>query len=263
MKTRNIFIAFSILLACGLLVLSSCTKPAAGAQGPAGPAYTSGSIFGFVTLYDQYGVKEAQSAVKGITVTLDGTSLTAITDSTGKYTFNNMATGIYNISITNPNYAPDKVKNISVLLGPSQHDIHLGLIPNFAFTSVTPIDTVITNAAGTINYVKVRGVAALDTRTREVLIFVSADSSVVSSSPATWLSVYATTITAGKTTFSLSIAETDLFNLGFTSGNAVYIMTYPAGVNYASASEYEDLATGKIIYNEVGPLPVWNKVVIP
>ncbi len=266
MNFRNLFISLSVLLTTGILILSSCTKPAAGAQGPqgpAGPAYT-GSIFGFVSLYDQYGVKQGPSGLKNVRVTIDGTAYRALTDSTGKYTINNLPSGVYNITITdtvNPGYAPNCVKNINLVLGASQHDVHLGQIPLFTINALV-LDTVIKGAADTLNYVKVHGTSPFDTHAREVLIFISGGSSV-SYLPNNYLLVYAAGITAAKTTFSINILESDLLSVGYTHGSTVYFMVYPAGVNYASASEYEDLNTSRIVYNELGSSPVMSSVVLP
>ncbi len=267
MKNKNLLTASVVLLITGgILILSSCSKQEgpAGPQGPAGPAYNSGSIFGFVSLYDQYGVKQA-TPLKGIKVTIDGTTAVSLTDSTGKYMFSNLSSGTYNLSIAdtvNASYAPSKVKSINLVLGPSQHDIHLGQIPTFTLLSPTTVDSLEKNKLDTVNVVRIHGTVNIDTKAREFLVFVGADSSV-SSAPANYFSVYAAAIAANQTVFSTTIALTDLMSAGFTHGSTVYFMTYPAGVNYASASEYEDLNTGRIMYNEVGPLPVWSKFVIP
>jgi hypothetical protein len=274
MKIRSLFISLSVILASGIFILSSCTKPAAGSQGPqgpAGPAYT-GSIFGFVSLYDQYGVKQNVNnlnpfGVMNIKVTIDGTAYRALTDASGKYTFNNLPSGIYNLTFADTiipalpvlGYAPNCVKNINLVLGASQHDVHLGQIPAFAI-SATAKDSVA--KSDSLNWIKISGTTSYDTQGREVLVFASGASSV-SYLPANYVYVTAAAITANKTTFSVNMLESTLIDAGFPSGSTVYFMVYPTGVNYASASEYEDLTTSRIVYNEVGAAPILCSIVLP
>jgi hypothetical protein len=276
MNIRNIAISLSVVLTSGILIFSSCTKPAAGAQGPqgsAGPALT-GSIFGFVALYDQYGVKQALNALnpsgpKNIRVTIDGTPYRALTDSTGKYTFNNLPTGVYNLTITDTivhtapalNYAPNCVKNINLVLGASEHDVHLGAIPMFTVTAFA-VDTAIKTTADTLTYIKVRGSTSFDAQAREVLIFVSGSSSV-NYLPAYYTFVTETGITAGKTSYSINILESTLISAGYPSGSMVYFEVYPTGVDYSSASEYEDPTTSKTVYNEIGMPAVVCSYLLP
>jgi len=261
MKKSNLRLtSVTLLIAALLFIMASCSKTGPdgpqGPQGPSGPAYNTGSIFGFITLYDQYGAKVGTaSSLKGIKVIIDGTSKVALTDSTGKYSFSNLNTGTYSITITdtvNPQYAASQVNNIAILLGPSQHDVHLGQIPTFTFTSLTMTDTIRKGIAGVIdtNFVAIRGNINPDFNTRTILVYFGSNS-LVSSNPANYFGVNSFTIPANAKTFLFYIDQTVFENAGFTSGSTVYFMTYPAGINYASASEYEDLNTGRLIYNDI------------
>jgi hypothetical protein len=97
-----------------------CTKHADGLPGPAGPAGPAGAngggntikaspITGFIDLFDQYSVADSSSA--GVTVsTLKGDSLvTAITDSSGKFSLPPLPPGNYDINIKRPGFDSLKV----------------------------------------------------------------------------------------------------------------------------------------------------------
>src|SRR4051812_44702805 len=97
------------------LLFSGCKKDAQagaqGLQGPAGPSYT-GTIKGFVSLFDPYGSKLFSPALlKGIKVTLENNGQTVTTDSTGKYSFINLSTGNYTLSFADSGFGSDRVLN--------------------------------------------------------------------------------------------------------------------------------------------------------
>jgi len=257
-EKKNVLFA---VLAVAVL-FCSCTKQVTGPEGPAGPSYT-GSITGFITLYDQYGVKLIGKN-PSLKVSIDNTTKVCYADSIGLYSFAGLYTGSYTLSIADTAksspvfFGPSKVFNIALLTGQSNHDVKLAAIPGFNLTSAVAVDT----ALAALNYVKIRGLVSPDTKARELVIFVGSDS-LVSSAPANYLLTYSTAINANASKFSTNIAVTDLYDAGFVSGSKVYIMLYSAAVGFASESEYEDLNTGKIVYNAIGTAPIWIKVTIP
>ncbi len=256
---KNKKIAYLIFFLTGSILFHSCTKDVTGPEGPAGPSYT-GSITGFITLYDQYGVKLINT-YPNLKVSILNSTKVAYADTAGEYMFPNLSTGSYSLSIadTVPGFfGPSMVLNIGLLIGQSNHDVKLAAIPNFNPGTAVAVDTV----QGVLNYVKIRGTVAADIKAREVLIFFGADSTV-SSAPANYLNTYSSSIAANATKFSNTIAVTDFYDAGFVSGSKVYFMVYSAAVGYSTESEYEDLNTGRTIYNALGIAPVWVKVTIP
>jgi hypothetical protein len=259
MKNKKIGIAFLLMEAIGILFFSACKKDVtgpAGPQGPPGTAYT-GSITGFVSLYDQYGTKQTTN-IANINVSIDNTTKTSLTDNSGKYSFSNLSTGSYSLSITDSLYGADKVQNIALLTGQSNHDVKLSAIPTFSLTTVTAIDTI----QASVNYVKVRGTIAADTKAREVVVFFGS-SSTVSSVPANYVLSYSKAITANSTSFFILVPVSDLYGAGLTTGSTAYFSVYPAAVSFASTSTYEDLNTGKTVYNAIGTSPLTANAVIP
>ncbi len=259
MKIKKTPIALLLTGALGLLFFTACQKDVigpAGPQGAPGPTYT-GSITGFVSLYDQYGTKLSTN-VSNIKVSIDNTTTTALTDNMGKYSFLNLPTGSYSITIIDSAYGTARVQNIGLLTGQNNHDIKLSAIPTFALGSVTAVDTI----SGGISYVKVRGTVTADAKGRELAVYFGTTASV-SSAPANYSLLYSKAINSNLTSFSVLVPVSDLYGAGLTTGSTAYFAVYPAAVAYASSSYYEDLSTGKFIYNAVGTSPMGANVVIP
>src|SRR5208282_783346 len=81
-----------------VLLFSTCKKEV----GPAGPEL-SGTIMGFVTLYNSLGERIADA--KGVLVRIDGTNpRTVLTDSIGEYQLDSIKTGIYNITFSKDSF---------------------------------------------------------------------------------------------------------------------------------------------------------------
>ena len=250
------------------LSLSSCKKEGLiGPQGSQGvPGVTgstgpnlSGNITGFVWLYDQYGTRIFTNLNK-VSVSIDNTTISVKTDSTGKYTFNSLTTGIYTITSSDSLYGMEKAPQQQFVGGGNiNKDFKLSQIPIFTLATCVAIDTV----PGGVNYVKVRGtVTATDTKSREFVAFVSSSTSV-SSAPANYLLIYNATIKANATGFSVSIPATDLYGAGFTSGSSVYFAVYPAAANFNTSSFWEDYTTGRNYYTAIGSTPIFCSALVP
>lgn len=231
----------TLIAALGMLALTSaCSKNGStGPQGPAGPAYT-GAIAGHVDLYDQYGSR----VLTGLnTVQLQLNNSTTINpDSTGYYIFKGTTTGDYDITTTASGYASTKTNNFQFLSDTLNRDIKLSAIPNFSPLSVVayaamgaPGDSMI------INFTP-------DTRAREAILFVNKNSAV-GNLPANYLVVYTRAIPANASKINIVIPASDLYNAGITSGSTIYLAAY--GYVVSDGSAYEDITTGKTVYNAV------------
>ena len=259
MKT---FSPSKIVLACLTLLVAftfSCKKEITGPQGPAGPAGPSltGNISGYVWLYDQYGTR-LYSNLNGINVTLNNTVISHV-DSTGKYSFNGVLTGIYNINATDSLCGSELAPQFQFIGGGNvDKDFKLSQIPTFTLSSCTAVDTVV----NTINYVKVKGTLLSDSRARMVAVFISASSSV-SSAPANYILVYSKQVSANATSFNILIPSTDLYAAGITSASTAFFAAYPAAINFSTSSTYEDFATGRTFFNAVGPSPIYFNAIVP
>ena len=249
MKSKIYFL--SIVCILFVAAFSSCTKTGPtgpqGAQGVQGPSYNC-TISGFVTLYDQYGTKITTN-LSTIKVSIDGTSIYAKTDATGKYTINNLKTGNYTLTVTDTAgiYAGTKLQEIQLVSGTVEHDVKLIAVPTFTIQNFVAKDTTINS----VNYIKLTVYPTnTDPHARTVAAWFN-NSSAVTSSPESSLGVYAVTIKANAATGTLLIFQSDFTDAGFTSGSTAYFMAYAAASNFTSSSDYEDFNNGRAYLNAV------------
>lgn len=236
-----------ICLATTVMVVS-CKKPKdgeTGAQGPAGPSL-QGNVQGFVQLYDQYGTRSYVKLDSSM-VSQDGSSSVRYTDSTGKFTFNGLNTGIYNFSVTGrAGYAADKLQGIEITgNGTIDRDVKLSQIPTWSVSVVTAIDTII----GANHSLKLRvNLPVADPKARQVAVFINTNSAV---SSLNYLWNYTITVPANATTVNSVLAQTSTFLGGdnLPSGSTIYVIVYPAAVGYANNSSYVDYTNDRTVFN--------------
>jgi len=225
----------------------------------------SGTLRGFVQLYDQYGYRvyhpQDSSALQiGSTVVR--------TDSTGLYTFS-LTTGTYDVTITSRpggNYGTDMIQGLQFTGGGIvNRDVALSQIPNFTITSITATDTAFPNS-NPVQYVKFKGtVSSTDTRPRTVAVFANT-SSTVSSIPSQYLFAYDPTnpvIAANSSTFTFYVKSANIYlGTGLAPTQTAYFAVYPAAVAWNSTSNYLDYFSDRKIYTAIASTPVLANVVM-
>ena len=226
-----------------------------GATGATGPSLT-GNMIGFVRLYDVYGNKQFTN-LNGITVSIDNTALTTTTDALGRYTFSNVTNGTYTISMSKAGYGNTKLISEHFTAG-NDDDVSnskMSAVPSFnvATLTATPNGTGIT-ITGTLN--------GATTYRRAAMIFVGL-SNAVSSNVANYLDDQPVTINAGNNTFTLTLPQIYLQNLGATTGTTVYFAAYSANGNNNNSSVYEDYTYGRNVYTAIGSTAVTATAVAP
>jgi hypothetical protein len=254
MKAKILFInAMAVIIS-----LSSCKKEAGpegatGAQGAAGPALT-GNFKGYVNHFDASGTK-LTSGLAGDTLTIDGTTTTAVTDAAGAFTFSNLSTGVYNLTIMRSGFGTTKIQSLQFTGGGDLYrNANLSKIPTINVSTFMAYDTII----NTVNHVRVRGSLPSSTDDQSVIVFVgNPGSSIVNSGVANEISYYVININAGVTKYSKNIPTSELYDLGYTTGNTVYFAAYTIGGN-TNASAYVDLATNKPIFTALGNTPLFS-----
>ncbi|MFI5201706.1 MAG: carboxypeptidase regulatory-like domain-containing protein, partial [Candidatus Kapaibacterium sp.] len=92
------------------LSITGCT----GNTGPAGPSL-SGSMTGFVALYQSDGSRAPDQS--GVTVSIQSTSLSTTTDSTGKWTISDLNTGTYTVTYTKQGYGMSEQQGLQFVGG--------------------------------------------------------------------------------------------------------------------------------------------------
>lgn len=251
---KNTKFYFTIMLiSASIVIINGCKKGdtgPAGANGAAGPAGPNlkGTLEGHITLADQYGTS-VFTGLNNISVSIDNTGLTATTDNAGMYSFGNLNTNDYSLTINkDTTYGMTKAQGIQFVGGGIlNRDAKLSQIPTFSLGSAVAVDTA--TAAG--NYIKIRGSVTADTKARKAVVFVGASASV-SSNTTNYISFYSVNIAANATTFSLSISTNDFYGMGMSSGATAYFAVYPASSLFASTSTYEDFNTGKTVFTSIG-----------
>ena len=254
-----------------LTTITGCVKDGAtgpaGATGPTGPL-SKGNLAGTVQSFDQYGSRLfGITNAGGITVTLEGTGQSTTTDADGKYQFDSLSTGVYNLSFSKTGYGDNKIEGVQFLGGGTIYarNSMMSQIPVFTIANIAAVDTVIQGQ----DFVKIRGnLSDPDTRTRTLLAFLGTTSGV-SSNPANYVNTVAITARVtmqnpNGTIFSQFIPAYELYNAGFTSGSTLYVAAYPAANNYNQSSSYQDFSNGgRSVYNAIGATASTANVIIP
>lgn len=252
---------FILALGCATL-LASCTKKGdtgatgptgpAGPTGPTGPAYT-GAISGHVSLYDQYGTK-VLVGVNSVSLSLNGAA--AINpDTSGYYIYDSLKTGVYNIVASASGYAATKANDFQFLSDTLNKDIKLSVIPAFSPTAFTTYPTAgpLVGDSLVVNFTP-------DTRARNYIIFLN-NTATVNGQPANYLLAYSRGINANALRSSFVVPAQDLYDAGFTTGQTVYYAVY--GYVVGDVSAYEDLATGKTVFNAISSSSLSATAIVP
>ncbi|HXP49258.1 MAG TPA: carboxypeptidase-like regulatory domain-containing protein, partial [Bacteroidia bacterium] len=211
---KNLLVTTTLIAATAILI-NSCTKPTNGATGPQGPAgpSLSGVLSGHVDLYDQYGSQILNSKTAKVILYNSGNVIIASmnADSTGKYSFSNISTGIYTLAFTDSGYGQQLHQNFQFLGGGDLNvDGKISQNPNFNITAVT-VDS-INHATGNV---VLNCSIVTNTKVRTLLIFASGSSSV-SSDPANYLTVTSQSVKANATSTVINIPLSNLYNAGLT-----------------------------------------------
>lgn len=230
-----------MLLLIGTL-LYACKKET-GPQGQAGPSLT-GNLSGYVFLTDQY--QQKIYPLSNTTVKIASSSISAVTDSSGKYTFSNLTTGTYEIDYTHAGCGSFKKTGQQFLGGGNLlvSDVHLSVIP--AFTILKDSAYITQKDTSQINVKIVLGNSD-STRTRGLIYFVGTAPNV-SSDPSTYLISFTGNATQNKNTELFAITVVSLYRAGFHPGQSIYIKPYPT----SSGGTYEDPDTGETIFPTLG-----------
>lgn len=235
-KTTFILITSSVLF-------SFCKKQEGpqGPQGSAGPSL-SGTLVGYVDVYDSYGALQKSDSV---TINVTGKSISAPTDTMGKFVISNLTTGTYELVISKPTYQDTKIPSLNFVGGGTQYltnRIGITQTPAFTLSNLS-----FSNIFGTISYTVTASTS--DSKARKAIIFLSKNSNV-SNNPSSYASTIIANIGAGSTNAIGTISSSNMTQWGFNSGDVIYAIAYPIS-NANNASIYFDTNSGKIAYNNL------------
>jgi hypothetical protein len=255
------------------VILESCAKtgsqgPAGangtngtnGAQGNPGPVLT-GNLKGYISQYDLSGAKILTS-LSGDTVKMDGTPNFAITDANGLYTFSNITTGLYNLTVTKPGFGLNKIQSIPFTGGTVDEYRSAGIskTPTININNFTAIDTVVGGAAS----IKLRVYVTPALYAQTAVIFVgNPGSSTVTASSGGNSTYYTININPNAIAATKIIATTDLYDAGYAGGGTatVFFAAYLVGGN-TGASSYVDQTNNRTVFTAVSPTPLFASAIV-
>jgi hypothetical protein len=235
-------------------LIASCKKTAGpagadGAQGPQGNTgpVLSGSLKGYIYHYDISGAK-VTTDLSGDSVYISGNPAGVATDVNGSYTFNGVTTGVYDITVkkAGSNYGWTKIQNIEFAgNGDTYRNAAMSVTPSNSISTIMAYDTTINS----VNYIRIKGTLPSSTRAQSLILFVgtNGDSTPTSTN---YISNYIVNVAANVAVFAKNIPATDLYDLGYTSGNTAYCAAYTIGSN-TNASVYIDFSTNRAIYTAI------------
>ena len=247
-----------------VISLASCKKD--GPAGPAGPNGANGSpgpvltgnLKGFVGHFDLSGSKMITN-LAGDSVSIDGSSQVVVTDANGLYTFNDLKTGVYSLTVKRAGYGLNKLQDIQFTGGgDSYRNINISKIPTTNLSTFMAYDTTI----NTLNYIRLRGTIPSSSTAQSLIIFVGVPGNIVcNSSTANEVSSYVIIIAPNVTTYSKNIPTGDLYDLGYVSTNTAYFAGYSVGGN-TNASSYNDLINNRTVYTALGSSPLFANALV-
>lgn len=243
-----------------LVVASSC-GPEDSAIPPVDPldptkvgsidAVQRGTITGFVTLHDEFGVQKPDNA--GMIVSLEGlqTAFPSTTRAEGRFTITNAFAGLYNLSYRKEGYGNYKRIGINHLGGntpTTAAPVDLWETPR---TVPSDLSVSVTGFALTFTGLTtpVQPATADTTQQRRVRLFFGRDERVSQLNYVSTLSQYRVP-PGGQGAFSIRLSADDL--LAFKPGERVYAVAY--GIT-AVENSYVDPDTKRTVYSGTNPKP--------
>jgi hypothetical protein len=229
---------------------------ATGATGPAGPTgpavpVMTGNITGYVSVSDENG-QTLPLAKGGVTVTIENSSplLTATTNSEGRFEFQNVRVGTYNLSFARTGLGTFRRFSIGHVGGDQ---------PTFTGTtglslnSATVVTSLNLGAVYSGQYASISMGVSNPTATNNFRTYIFASATSAGATATSGAMIGSPSVSYGASyntgTISTNITKATLNNAGFASGTQVYLVAY--GGPYAFFPSYVDPATGKSVYTSL------------
>ena len=209
MKLKYLFL--SLILIWGLTSCSSDDD-----NPPTNLPATSANISGSVNLYDE-GTTQIDNS--GMTVSVDGSSITATTNAAGEYTLQNVPFGNVTLIYEKTGYGTFKKFNINHNNG----DTFITENPSLGQMSTTTITDL--NASvngGDVSVSATTDPAGSNGNTRYIRYFLSEDANVSDDN----YSFHSQTLISRINPYQLILSQDELINAGFLTGQTVYIKVY-------------------------------------
>jgi hypothetical protein len=235
MKSKIILISTMLLI---LFVTDSCEKVGpAGPEGPAGSALT-GSLVGFITLYDEFGNLVADKS--GVIVSIDGylPATSSTTNSAGRYEIDDLPTGTYDLIFSKTGYATYKSLSLSFVGGVKPRVFNAILVQQTTTLISSLTLSVYSSTQMTISCTLSPAIPS--GYARYLRFFFSKSSSISGTN-------YLTTLSTGSSSTSLSTIRT-FDKVTYPSGTTLYAIAF--GESYYTYG-YQDLISGLQVYSTI------------
>ncbi len=248
MRTISPFISIAVIL-----FMAGCSNSTgSGSSGGSSSGSLSGSLAGFVALYLSDGTP---TNPVGVTVSIQGTSFSTTSDSTGKWQINDLTTGAYTVLYTKTGYGMSEQQSVQFVGGTDfLGTVYMSQPPPCAislngFSSIS--DSIGFQVGFTIGNITPGCVAV-------ALIAVGKNPDVNAADPTKYL--YSITEGNYGPNTLLSIYKQNLYEAGFARGEQAYIVAYTlyqydgsgSYLNGGSYTFYVDDATGRYVYTSLG-----------
>lgn len=248
------------------LFLGGCEKDTEtgpqGPQGPAGPQGMSdsthiGDVLGFVELYDEHGVR-MYSGLSGTAVAVLGTAYQSTTDANGAFGLTGITEGMLTLSSTRTGFGEARLIGLPFVGGGASHQImRMARIPAFFLDSVP--------AYGYPGNVSLWAYTVPNETMRGTMVFVG-NTADVSSDPSTYIAAFYKGFSTWTYGVTQSFTQGELSNMGFQPGQTLYYRWYAAPwssvINPIGASQYMDIATGRMVYTALSSGSMTGSIIV-
>ena len=240
---------------CITALAVSCKKEKVeGPQGPAGTNGTNGingssspgTLAGKITQYDQNGIPYT-TGLNTTTVSIDGTSYSTVTDTSGKYTISNVPPGIYDLELKKTGAGLVKIKQIIFPgNGTLYNNSSVGDKPTYIITNGYVKDSIV----GSITQIAVQVNLAPANNGREILLVFGKTPNIDLGDESTFKTVNYLFVPPNQSSIS---NVSSMLNSGpysyFPGGSIVYVKVYPLN---PAVTGYYDQIIGQFIYTGYG-----------
>jgi hypothetical protein len=209
----------------------------------------NGAITGFIFPVDYMG--RPVSDKSGITVSLEGTSISAKSDQTGKWTLSNVPAGVYTISFSKSDYSTNKVVAYQ-FVGNGTAFIPATYIPQEPpFKSNIDSVVFVNNDSDTLVTLSYSLSGAPQNYSRALTIYMHSQPDI-SSVPSKFTTFTTGFMSTNSTTGSLTIPLQSLLDMGFERKKELYFRCY---ANSRTTYRYTDIATGRLVVSGIESNP--------
>jgi hypothetical protein len=234
-----IFAAFAVPVFFGS-ILSGC-KEAGTASG------TPGDMIGFVQIYDS--LRQQVTNNSGVTVSLEGTPYSTVSDVSGKWHLENIPTGTYKIAITKDTYATQKIFNVQITGNGTYY-------PKLGATEMYPIPHLTSNLV-LRPFESEQAIFSTQCEKRNVYVFAAiyfnTTEHIDPADPGSFLYfTFSSDYQDASGNFNITVYRSNLLKAGFTPDQTIYCSAFATTDPVIGASWY-DPETNKTVYSGFSP----------